>query len=140
MTEGMSDEEAMAILCNAQWRFGLKSQGHLDTVSAMFQQGKSWEQIGEAIGWTGEAVSRFYAKELLADSDFTRQWYGTRWERLHQLLREEGTEELRGRACSIMANGTAGAADPPTYAQQLNAMRHRAESAEKKLAALVISR
>lgn len=136
----MSDDEAMAILCNAKWRFGLRAQGHLETVSAMFRQGKSWGQIGEAIGWAGEAVSRFYAKELLADSDFTREWYGTRWERLHQLLREEGSEELRSKACSIMANGTSGVADPPAYAQQLNAMRHRAEAAEQKLAELVCSR
>lgn len=65
---------------------------------------------------------------------FSEEWHGPRWERLRDLLR--GTEYER-RACEIMANGTpsrdaSGAVvyEPPTYAQQLQRAKWRAEAAE----------
>lgn len=58
---------------------------------------------------------------------FAEEWYGVRWERLRDLLR--GTD-LWPHACDIMANGTDGMREPPTYARTLNLTRFRAEAAE----------
>lgn len=46
-------------------RFGLRAQGHFDKVTQMRKDGRSWEEIGREIGWTPEAVERFYENEKL---------------------------------------------------------------------------
>jgi hypothetical protein len=43
--------------------FGLRAQGHFDTVMQMRKDGRSWEEIGREIGWTPEAVERFFETE-----------------------------------------------------------------------------
>jgi hypothetical protein len=63
--------------------------------------------------------------------DHTVQWYAERLERLKDFAKEHG--HWPEVAC-IIANGTASPNEPPTYAQQLNMAKHRAEAAEKKLA------
>ncbi|MGJ5994166.1 hypothetical protein ACSBR8_03050 [Pseudomonas aeruginosa] len=67
---------------------------------------------------------------------FTEQWFAVRHERLWHWAHEELSEEQKRRYFNIVANGTAEHNEPPTYAQQLCRMKHRAESAEQELAAL----
>lgn len=43
--------------------FGLRQQGKLETVKQMRRDGFSWDTIGYEIGWTGEAIERFYKIE-----------------------------------------------------------------------------
>lgn len=69
---------------------------------------------------------------------FAQQWYATRWQHMDDWFRSpemKGTEACR-KWFSLVANGTATTGDPPTYAQQLNTIHHRAESAEALLATL----
>lgn len=49
---------------------------------------------------------------------FCHEWYAERWERLRQLIRDEAPG-IEGKACCILANGTADHMEPPTYAQIL---------------------
>lgn len=51
-----------------QIKFGLRQQGHMDTVRAMLDEGKSWEEIGKVIGWHGPTAQRFFAIESEAES------------------------------------------------------------------------
>lgn len=44
-------------------QFGLRQQGHLDTVTRMRAEGASWDDIGKAIGWHGPTVQEWYEME-----------------------------------------------------------------------------
>jgi hypothetical protein len=62
--------------------------------------------------------------------------YGVeRWachrEKIRELAEQHG---LLDEISHIFANGTTSAIDPPTYEQQMNILRHRAENAEKRAA------
>lgn len=71
-----------------------------------------------------EAVER--AEKAEKALEWTRQWYADRFRRIEDIAKREGIwEEV---AC-IYANGTASADEPPTYAQQLNWAKHRADKA-----------
>lgn len=59
---------------------------------------------------------------------FTEEWYAVHEARLRDLLKDEHPE-VWAKAASIMANGTASATEPPTYARKLNMMRFRAVNA-----------
>lgn len=51
--------------------FGLKAQGHIPTVERMVAEGKSWKEIGNAIGWAADAVEKhwgWYCQENEAKS------------------------------------------------------------------------
>jgi len=65
----------------------------------------------------------------LRSQEHTQQWYGERWVRLTDELRD--TEHWE-RVCNILANGTAEVTEPPTYAQQLNIAKYRAAEAERR--------
>jgi len=65
--------------------------------------------------------------------EHTEQWYAVRCERLWHWAHED--EEHRGEYFSIIANGTTSGFEPPSYAQQLNMAKYRAEKAEAELAA-----
>lgn len=67
--------------------------------------------------------------ELERKKAFTEQWYAERLVRLRKLADDNG---LTTEHCSIVANGTASATEPPTYAQQLNIAKHRANKAEQR--------
>ena len=47
----------------AEVKIGLRAQGHLPTVERMLAEGKSWAEIGKAIGWNGDAAARWFAHE-----------------------------------------------------------------------------
>lgn len=48
---------------NVPIQFGLRQQGKLGKVVALRAEGKSWDEIGAAIGWHGRTVERFYKLE-----------------------------------------------------------------------------
>ena len=62
-------------LAGATIAFGLKAQGRLDLVERMVLDGKSWDEIGAAIGWSGDAVERHWNWHLedLAGSELHDQ-------------------------------------------------------------------
>ena len=63
--------------------------------------------------------------------EWTERWYGVRWQRLRDLIHEKAPE-IEREACCIIANGTTGAAEPPTYAQMLNTLRYEVEKLKKQ--------
>lgn len=44
----------------AKVQFGLRAQGHIPTIDRMLSDGSTWEDIGRAIGWVGDAARRDY--------------------------------------------------------------------------------
>ena len=46
-------------------KIGLRAQGHLPTVNRMLVEGKTWDEIGAAIGWNGQAAAKWYREESL---------------------------------------------------------------------------
>lgn len=66
-------------------------------------------------------------KELEKSRQSTQEWYAQRWETLKDWARDHGHTEV----FSILANGISTPQDPPTYAQQMNTLKHKLEAAEK---------
>lgn len=62
--------------------------------------------------------------------EFCEEWYAVRIERLKDLAKKH---DIWPEMACILANGTGDPYEPPTYAQQMNLLRYRAEKAEKKL-------
>jgi hypothetical protein len=60
----------------------------------------------------------------------TQMWYATRYERMHQWMRENASDEAQHEYFSIVANGTKDVSEAPTYATILNVLTYRAEKAE----------
>jgi len=58
--ETLLDEAGLTV------KFGLVAQGHVPTVSRMLMDGRSWEDIGAAIGWCPDTV-RQHVGMLLQD-------------------------------------------------------------------------
>ena len=58
------DDEAFELLCSVPMKFGLRAQGHLDTVARMVRENKSWDEIGQAIGWAPDAVAQHWEFEI----------------------------------------------------------------------------
>lgn len=71
-----------------------------------------WEHLSGLERRKGEDVTQ---------AEWTRDWYGTRWEALWALLKEEDSA-LHRRACDIIANGSE-MDKPPTYAQRYNRLK-----------------
>lgn len=66
---------------------------------------------------------REQADKMATELDSTQQWYAVRFERLKDLARTL-TEPVQHEFFSILANGTADAAEPPSYSLQMNVLRH----------------
>ena len=47
-------------------KFGLAAQGHLPTVARMLSEGKTWDEIGDVIGWHGPTVKQYWEIERRA--------------------------------------------------------------------------
>ena len=47
-------------LLNAKVVFGLKNQGHLQTIEKMLAEGKNWRDIAHEIGWMPDAARKHY--------------------------------------------------------------------------------
>lgn len=75
-------------------------------------------------------------ERLQARIEHSAYFNGVRFARLWHWAHEELNETLKSRFFCIVANGTADHMEQPTYAQQMNRLRHRAELAEEELAKL----
>jgi len=40
--------------------FGLQAQGKIEQVTQLLEDGKNWDEIGEAIGWDGQTAKKHY--------------------------------------------------------------------------------
>lgn len=58
----MSDDEVKAVLENAPIAFSLEAQGHIPTIQAMRDEGKSWREIGDRIGWMAGTAEEHYLR------------------------------------------------------------------------------
>lgn len=47
-------------LLNARVVFGLVKQGHIPTIEQMLAEGKSWDEIGQAIHWMPATAREYY--------------------------------------------------------------------------------
>lgn len=63
---------------------------------------------------------------------FTEQWNANRFETLFHWAHQELVEPQLTQYFNIVANGSSHPDHPPTYAQQFNRMKQRAEEAEKE--------
>jgi len=59
----MEIKNPFAELPNVPILFGLRAQGKLETVERMVREGRSWEEIGDEIGWAPDAAERFWKME-----------------------------------------------------------------------------
>ena len=50
----------LKVFDGVQIQFGLEQQGHIPTVERMLAEGKTWDEIGDAIGWHGPTAEKFY--------------------------------------------------------------------------------
>lgn len=78
-------------------------------------------------------------ERLQARIEHSAYFYGVRLARLWHWAHEELDETQKSRYFCIVANGTADHMEQPTYAQQMNTLRHRAEAAEAELAKLRVA-
>jgi hypothetical protein len=78
------NKELCAILNEAGLtpKIGLEAQGHIPKVEQMRAKGKSWEEIGKAIGWHGPSVKEWYEHHRI----FTQ----VRWAFIQDLVRFRG--------------------------------------------------
>ncbi len=56
-------DKLIEILGDTPVLIGLRQQGHMPTVERMVREGKTWEEIGSAIGWDGKAAHDWYEVE-----------------------------------------------------------------------------
>lgn len=61
-----ANEFAIAIIAEGQPRFGLAAQGHIPTIERLIGTGKTWEEIGAAIGWDAQTAKQHYSWHLEA--------------------------------------------------------------------------
>lgn len=61
-----ANEFAIAIIADGQPRFGLVAQGHIPTIAQMIGTGKTWQEIGTAIGWDPQTAKQHYDWHLEA--------------------------------------------------------------------------
>lgn len=62
----VAESRIPAEILNAPVLFGLRAQGHIPTIERMLAEGKSWDVIGDVIGWCGETAQRHYGWHLEA--------------------------------------------------------------------------
>lgn len=93
------------------------------------------QELLPAIQAQAKAPLEAEIERLKKRQEFTKEWYAVRIRRIEDTAKREG---IWPEIACILANGTAGAEkepyeyEPPTYAQQLNAAKYRAEKAEKE--------
>ncbi len=49
--------------------FGLIKQGHVPTVGKMLAEGKSWEEIGKAIGWCPKTAKQHWLRYVIGPTN-----------------------------------------------------------------------
>jgi hypothetical protein len=53
-------QQAKDTLMTSRVLFGLTQQGHIPRIERMLEEGATWEQIGEEIGWCPETAKEHY--------------------------------------------------------------------------------
>ncbi len=61
----------LKVFDGVQIQFGLEQQGHIPTVERMLAEGKTWNEIGDAIGWHGPTAAKFYDMYLKRTKKFS---------------------------------------------------------------------
>jgi hypothetical protein len=89
---GAGDVDVEAILGNAQCVFGLVAQGHIPTIEAMLAKWNTWDEIGKAIGWCGDAACEHYIRHLQRERDALRMERDV----AREMLRDEVTTSRDG--------------------------------------------
>ncbi len=56
-------DKLIEILGDTPVLIGLRQQGHIPTVERMVAEGRTWDEIGTAIGWDGKAAQEWYEVE-----------------------------------------------------------------------------
>jgi hypothetical protein len=54
--------ELIGQLGSARVLFGLRAQGHIPTIECMLGEGKSWDEIGQAISWCPKTAKEHYER------------------------------------------------------------------------------
>lgn len=83
-----------SVLPDVPIRFGLRAQGHIETVRAMLRAGRSWDEIGREIGWDGDTARRYWR----ADQDAVNTLADRVLDGITVALQEFTTEELHAVA------------------------------------------
>ena len=63
VTHPEDDADLYWDLENVPCLIGLRQQGKFDTVTKMLAEGKTWKEIGKAIGWCPVAAEKWYERE-----------------------------------------------------------------------------
>lgn len=106
----------------------------LEEAEAQFAQ--HTQEVIERLQASGDLVAAALIKRLVRRVEHTTSWYGSRFDRLWHWAHAELDEAQKTRYFNIVANGTASADEPPTFAQSYNILKYRLEAAEAKLAKL----
>jgi hypothetical protein len=105
-------------------RYAKRVSRHVREREAAMKRARDYEQERDAAITRAEAADR--------RAEHTEEWYAVRMERLQDLGKDHG---IWPEMAAIIANGTVTGNEPPTYAQQLIMAKHRAEAAERRIAA-----
>ena len=62
MSNACDELDALLKECGVRIKFGLRAQGHIPTIERMLGEGKSWDEIGSAIGWHSQTAKEWYEK------------------------------------------------------------------------------
>lgn len=60
-------------LLNAPIVFGLKAQGHLPKIQQMLSEMKSWEEIGNEIGWCPTTAREYYERQSWEEGSWQKE-------------------------------------------------------------------
>ncbi len=66
MTKEESDE--LDRIFDVPFLFGLVAQGHIPTIEQMIAENKTWEEIGNKIGWCPKTAKEHYDRYLARKS------------------------------------------------------------------------
>jgi len=69
---------------------------------------------------------------------WNEEWNAGRFETLFHWAHRELSEDLKTQYFNIVANGSSSPMDPPTYAQQMNRLKWKAEAADKERDMLLV--
>lgn len=130
------NKELARVIKELEWQQNPDAKGSL-----AFMLRQAQEEL-ESHAWEispGMAQARI--DQLLAELEqaqesrqHTQEWYSQRWERLKEWARREIPEQLREEFFSIIANGTKNATESPTYGQQMQLLKNKAELLQSRLA------
>ena len=57
-------KELLKVFDGVRIQFGLEAQGHIPTVERLLSEGKTWDEIGDVIGWHGPTAKEYYERYL----------------------------------------------------------------------------